>query len=131
MTNADIVIADLTDHNSNVLWELGVRQSFKHSTITIAEVNTKIPFHFSHKGILFYNGDHLNNEEFEKQFKKSLREVGIKKNASVHTLRHSYATHLLEDGTDIRIIQEHLGHQCNVGLHLFVLILEIDWRLQS
>jgi len=74
LTNSDIVVADLTDHNPNVLWELGVRQSFKHCTLTIAEVGTKIPFHFSHKGILFYNGDHLNNEEFERQFKKSLRD---------------------------------------------------------
>lgn len=44
-------------------------------------------------------------------FKKSLKEVGIKKDAHVHTLRHSYATHLLEEGVDIRIISEYLGHR--------------------
>ena len=44
-------------------------------------------------------------------FKKSLRQVGIHKDAHVHTLRHSYATHLLEDGVDIRIISEYLGHK--------------------
>jgi hypothetical protein len=55
LTNADVVVADLTDFNPNVLWELGVRQSFRHCTITIAENGTKVPFHFSHKGILFYN----------------------------------------------------------------------------
>lgn len=74
LISADIVVADLTDHNPNVLWELGVRQSYKHCTITIAEADTQIPFDFSHKAILFYNGDHLNNEDFEKQFKKSLRD---------------------------------------------------------
>lgn len=44
-------------------------------------------------------------------FKKSLKEVGIQKDAHVHTLRHSYATHLLEEGIDIRIISEYLGHK--------------------
>jgi hypothetical protein len=80
LANADIVVADLTDHNPNVLWELGVRQSFKHCTITIAEKGTQIPFHFSHKGILFYNGEHLDNQLFEEQLLDALRNCVEKPN---------------------------------------------------
>lgn len=68
-------MADLTDANPNVYWELGVRQSFKHGTITIAEIGTPLPFDLGGKGTLFYYpGDHIKMREFEKEFHEAIND---------------------------------------------------------
>lgn len=73
-----IVVAELTDHNPNVFWELGVRQSFKHNTITIIEEGQKLPFDISSKATLFYNPkDKANMENFKKRFKSALSDCII------------------------------------------------------
>ena len=56
------------------------------------------------------NGDKLTRKGFFKILKKLLLEKGLNTNVSPHTLRHSFATHLLEYGADLRVIQEMLGH---------------------
>jgi len=72
LVTSEIVVADLTDSNPNVYWELGVRLSFRHGTVTIANEGSEIPFDIATKSVLFYPSDLKKRDHFSKQFKQAI-----------------------------------------------------------
>ena len=77
-------------------------------------------------------GRHLTESAVQKVFDKAKEKAGIMKDVSVHTLRHSFATHLLESGTDLRYIQELLGHASTKTTEIYTHVSKRDiGRIQS
>ena len=85
----------------------------KHLKIYFNEirVHQKIDSQFVDHVFINKNGRKLSRVMIFKIIKRLTEKAGIQKNVSPHTLRHSFATHLVEGGADLRAVQEMLGHQ--------------------
>ena len=78
----------------------------------IDNIRSKQKINPKHSDILFLNsrGAQISRQMVFLIIKEIVRKAGIQKNISPHTFRHSFATHLLQNGADLRVIQEMLGH---------------------
>jgi integrase/recombinase XerD len=106
----DINLEELTIHLKNA--------KGKKDRITVFPEKIKIKLQnlIANKNINDYlfeseRGGKLTERTAQKVFENALRQGGIKKEATFHSLRHSFATHLLENGVDVRYVQELLGHK--------------------
>lgn len=89
------------------------QSAVKHITIYKNEIRVHVPIKKGHEDILFLNrrGAKLTRVMIFLLLKDLVKKTGINKNISPHTFRHSFATHLVEGGADLRAVQEMLGHE--------------------
>lgn len=78
---------------------------------------TEKPITYLFEGINI--GQMYSGNSLQEVMKSAVRKAGIKKPVTLHWLRHSYATHLLETGTDLRFIQELLGHNSSKTTEIY------------
>jgi site-specific recombinase XerD len=69
---------------------------------------------------------HLYDQTFQRAFKRAVQAAGIAKPATPHTLRHCFATHLLQSGSDIRTVLELLGHADVATTMIYTHVLRLD-----
>lgn len=88
-------------------------EAMKHIDIYKNQIRVHLPVQKGFEDFLFLNnrGKKLTTVMVFLIIKKLARQIGLKKHVSPHTFRHSFATHLVENGADLRAVQEMLGHE--------------------
>jgi len=111
----NIKITDIDSQNMQVFIEKGKGKKDRYVNLPHSILEQLRTFYkeYRPKKYLFegQNGGQYSMRSAQQVFKNALQKAGINKEVGIHSLRHSYATHLLEQGTDIRFIQELLGHK--------------------
>lgn len=89
------------------------RDAMKYLRIYLDEIRAQLPIQKDFEGFVFLNGRgrKLSRVSIFLIIKSLARKIGLKKSISPHTFRHSFATHLIEGGADLRAVQEMLGHE--------------------
>ncbi len=89
-----------------------------------------VPYSRAQENILFLNkfGKSLSRVSIFNLVKKQAMIAGIQKEISPHTFRHSFATHLIENGADLRIVQEMLGHESILTTEIYTHIDSSTWH---
>lgn len=89
------------------------RDAIKYLNIYLEEIRVHVPVKPGYEDFVFLNrnGKNLSRVMIFTIIKRLAETIGLKKNISPHTFRHSFATHLVEGGADLRAVQEMLGHE--------------------
>lgn len=94
------------------------------------EVRETFPYERNNDDVLFLNryGKSLSRVSMFKTVKTAVLLAGIRKEVSPHTFRHSFATHLVENGADLRVVQEMLGHESITTTEIYTHIESATWH---
>ncbi len=100
------------------------------SILNYLEIRSLMPIAVKHADFLFLNrrGHKLTREMIFHIVRKQTLSAGIEKEVSPHTFRHSFATHMVENGADLRVVQEMLGHSSILTTEIYMHVNSEKWR---